>query len=421
MPAGTDPPTRLARHLGLRDAVVIGLGSMLGAGVFAAFAPAARAAGAALLVGLALAAVVAYANATSTARLAAALPTSGGAYAYGRAQLGPGWGFLAGWCFIVGKTASCAAMALTFGAYLAPGYSRPLAVLAVVSVVAVNLGGVAKTAKATAAIVALVLAVLALVAVGGFLAPNVGGMTASDATGGFYGVLQSAGILFFAFAGYARIATLGEEVRDPRRTIPRAVPIALGLALAVYLVIGVAALRALGPQRLAASSAPLVDVVRAAGPLAGWSPVVQVGAAVAALGVLLSLIAGVGRTAFAMSHEGDLPPALGRVSTGSRVPYVAELAVGVVVVIVVLAADVRGAIGFSSFAVLVYYAVANASAYRLRPDRGQRWSRIVAVLGLVGCAVLAVTLPLLSVLVGIVVVAVGMLGWRVARGRRGFG
>ena len=177
------------------------------------------------------------------------------------------------------------------------------------------------------------------------------------------------------------------------------------------------ALDDLGPQRLAASSAPLVDVVRGAGPLAGWSPVVQVGAAVAALGVLLSLIAGVGRTAFAMSHEGDLPPAFGRVSTGSRVPYVAELAVGVVVVIVVLAADVRGAIGFSSFAVLVYYAVANASAYRLRPDRGQRWSRIVAVLGLVGCAVLAVTLPLLSVLAGILVVAVGMLGWRVARVR----
>jgi APA family basic amino acid/polyamine antiporter len=122
--------SRLARRLGLGDAVVIGLGSMIGAGVFAAFAPAAEAAGSGLLLGLALAAAVAYANALSSAQLAALYPLSGGAYIYGCERLGHFWGFLAGWAFVVGKTASCAAMALTFGAYAAPSFARWLAVAA---------------------------------------------------------------------------------------------------------------------------------------------------------------------------------------------------------------------------------------------------------------------------------------------------
>ena len=145
-------PTRLARRLGLGDAVVIGLGSMIGAGVFAALGPAARAAGGGLLVGLALAAVVAYCNAMSSARLAAVYPQSGGTYVYGRERLGPFWGYLAGWGFVVGKTASCAAMALTFGDYAAPDWRRPLAAAAVVALTAVNLRGVQKTAWLTRAL-----------------------------------------------------------------------------------------------------------------------------------------------------------------------------------------------------------------------------------------------------------------------------
>ena len=129
--ADTDPPTRLARRLTLGDAVVVGLGAMIGAGVFAAIGPAADAAGGGLLLGLGIAAIVAYCNATSSARLAAVYPASGGTYVYGRARLGPFWGFLAGWGFVVGKTASCAAMALTFGAYAAPAWQRPIAVAAV--------------------------------------------------------------------------------------------------------------------------------------------------------------------------------------------------------------------------------------------------------------------------------------------------
>src|ERR687894_500937 len=151
----TDQP-RLARRLGTTDAVVIGLGSMIGAGVFSAFAPAAAAAGAGLLVGLAIAAFVAYCNATASAQLAAQYPTSGGTYVYGRQRLGDWHGFLAGWGFVIGKTASCAAMALTFASYAAPdGWARPVAVAAVLGLAAVNYRGVTRTARLARVIVAV--------------------------------------------------------------------------------------------------------------------------------------------------------------------------------------------------------------------------------------------------------------------------
>ncbi|MFG2055461.1 APC family permease [Micromonospora sp. NPDC048930] len=397
----------LTRRLGVPDAVVIGLGSMLGAGVFVVFAPAAAAAGGAgLLAALALAGFIAWCNATSSARLAARYPESGGTYVYGRERLHPFAGFLAGWGFVVGKTASCAAMALTIGAYLWPGRARLVAVLAVLAVTAVNLRGIGKTATATRVLVGLVLTVLTVVAVTG--APHVS-LDRLDgvAETGTRGVLTAAGLLFFAFAGYARIATLGEEVRDPRRTIPRAVPLALGVVLAIYLVLAVVALGVLGEQRLAASAAPLADVVRVAG-LSGLAWLVRAGATVAVTGVLLSLLAGVGRTALAMARRRDLPGALAAVHPRYKVPHRAELAVAAVVIVVVSLGDIRGAIGFSSCTVLVYYAIANASALTLGREPGSRIPvQLLAALGLVGCLVLAVSLPVGSVLAGFGVLALG--------------
>jgi len=123
----------------VRDAVVIGLGSMVGAGVFSAFTPAAAAAGSGLLVGLVVAAVVAWCNATASAQLAAQYPTSGGTYVYGRERLGPWWGFVAGWGFVVGKTASCAAMALTVATYAVGGDARATRFLAIAAVVGLTL------------------------------------------------------------------------------------------------------------------------------------------------------------------------------------------------------------------------------------------------------------------------------------------
>lgn len=407
----------LRRSLGLFDAVTIGLGSMIGAGIFAALGPAARAAGSGLLLGLAVAAVVAYCNATSSARLAARYPASGGTYVYGRERLGAFWGYLAGWGFVVGKTASCAAMALTIGAYAWPAHAHPVAVAAVVALTGVNYAGVQKSAWLTRVIVALVLAVLAAVVVAAFASGTAvtDHLRPSGATAG--GVIQAAGLLFFAFAGYARIATLGEEVRDPARTIPRAIPVALAIALAVYALVAVAALAVLGPQRLGRAAAPLVDTVRVAG--AGWLvPVVQVGAAVAALGSLLALILGVSRTTLAMARDRHLPHALTAVHPRFGVPHRAELLIGLVVAILAATADLRDAIGFSSFAVLIYYAVANASAFTLGRGEG-RPHRVVPITGLVGCVVLAFAMPLSSVASGLAVLAIGVAAYAIRRGRGG--
>jgi APA family basic amino acid/polyamine antiporter len=411
-PPAAAGPARLARRLGVGDAVVIGLGSMLGAGVFTAFAPAAEVAGAGLLLGLAVAAVVAYCNATSSARLAALYPQSGGTYVYGRERLGEFWGHLAGWGFVVGKTASCAAMALTVGYYTAPGLARPVAVAAVVGVTALNCSGVHKSARVTRLIVGVVLAVLAAVVVAGWAGGQPQATQLTPLTGhGVPGVLQAAGFLFFAFAGYARIATLGEEVRDPARTIRRAIPLALGITLVIYAALAVTVLVVLGPDGAAATSAPLVAVVQAT-PWDWLAPTVRAGAAVAALGSLLGLVLGVSRTAFAMARDRHLPGLLDAVHPRSGVPHRAQLAVGIVVTAVVLVADVRGAIGFSSVAVLSYYAIANASALTLGRDRG---TRLVPVLGLTGCLVVAVSLPPASTVGGFAVLAAGALLWTVRR------
>ncbi|MFF9049056.1 APC family permease [Streptomyces parvulus] len=398
----------MKRSLGLSDAVVIGLGSMIGAGVFAALGPAAQAAGSGLLIALALAAIVAYCNATSSARLAALYPQSGGTYVYGRERLGAFWGYLAGWAFVVGKSASCAAMALTVGTYLWPDQSHAVAVAAVVALTAVNYTGVQKSALLTRGIVAFVLAVLAAVAATALTSPDADTARldiGADTTLG--GVLQAAGLLFFAFAGYARIATLGEEVRDPARTVPRAIPIALGLTLAVYALIAVAALTMLGPAGLANAAAPLSDTVRAAG--ASWlEPVVRAGGAGAALGSLLALILGVSRTVLAMARDRHLPHALAAVHPRFGVPHHAELAVGAVVALLAATTDVRGAIGFSSFGVLAYYAIANASALTLIEEEN-RPHRLIPVVGVAGCAVLAFALPMSTVIPGTAVLVLGAI------------
>jgi APA family basic amino acid/polyamine antiporter len=389
----------LARSLGVRDAVVIGLGSMIGAGVFAVWAPAAHAAGVLLLVSLVIAAIVAYCNAASSAQLAAVYPVSGGTYAYGRKRLGPWWGFTAGCAFVLGKTASCAAMALTFATYVVPGpewLRRLVALAAVLALAGVNYRGVTRTAALTRVLVACTVLVLATVVVVLLVSPSGERVTSWPVASGPYGVLQAAGLLFFAFAGYARIATMGEEVRNPARTIPRAISIALFGAVGIYLVVGLSLLLTLGPDRIAGSAAPLTSAVDAAG--AAWAvPVVRVGAALASLGALLALIAGIGRTSLAMARNGDLPRWLAAVHPRFHVPHHAELALAAVVGVLVLTTDLRGVIGFSSFGVLLYYGIANAAAFTQPADQ-RRWPRALNILGLAGCLTLAATLPITSAL-----------------------
>lgn len=401
----------LARRLTLRDAVAIGLGSMLGAGVFAVWSPAIGVAGSGILLALGIAAGVAYCNATASAQLAAVHPVAGGTYAFARAEIGPWWGFVAGWCFLIGKLASAAAMAMTFAAYAAPpGWEPPVAIAAVAALAAVNCFGVTRTALATRVLVVITLLGLAVIVAGGMSAASEASPTPlPDAT--LYGVLQGAGLLFFAFAGYARIATMGEEVTHPARTIPRAIVFALAGVLLVYVFVCAAVVVTLGADA-AEHPAPLVGVVEAA----GWTwagPLVRIAAAAASLGALLALLTGIGRTTLAMARESDLPRFLRVVDARWRVPRRAEITIAALVIAIVLVADLRGAIGFSSFGVLLYYLIANAAAFR-RAGTTRRYPRALQVVGVIGCLVLVNTLPVGASIAGTVVVLVGV-GYRMLR------
>lgn len=401
--------SRLSRRLNLNDAVFLGLGSMIGAGIFAAAGPAAQAAGSGLLLGVIIAGFLAYLNATTMAQLGAAYPESGGAYAYGRHLLGPLWGFLAGWGFIVGKIASCTAMALTFAAYSFPEYLKPIALLAVLTLTAINYLGVKKTASVTKLLVILVLFVLAIVVWGSLFGgeAQISRLDHWTKDGGVMGIFQSAGLMFFAFAGYARIATLGEEVIDPSKTIPQAIVRALGITLFIYLLTMTTLILTVDVEALKSATAPLALAIES-GSFASFSPIVKVGASLASLSVLLSLLAGVGRTIFAMASHGDLPRSLATVHPVHRIPHYAELTVGLIVALILIVSDLKTSIGLSSFAVLSYYAIASVACLRLTPDQ-RLWPKAFPILGLMVNIGLATLLPITSVLSGSLLMLSGLV------------
>lgn len=372
---------------------------MVGTGVFVVAGPATAQAGRWVLLSLLLAATVAACNATSAARLAARFPVSGGAYHWGRELLHPLAGSLAGWCFVVGKVASAAAAALTVGLSVAAVtdedsrlVTTAVALAVVLAVTTANVLGVTRTAAASRWLVAAVLAVLVAVTAAALVtgaragAGSGGPAPAADAAAGVPatagGVLVAAGLFFLAFAGYARIATLGEEVRDPERTIPRAVAVAFAVAFALYVLVVATALAVLGVAAAAGTTTPVADLARPLGPPVSLA--VAVAGAAAATAVALGVQAGVSRVLLAMSRTGEIPALLGRVHPGRGTPHRADLLVGVAVAMVVLVGGVLTAVAVSAATVLVYYAVANASALRLPGIAG----RGVAALGLLGCLML---------------------------------
>ena len=404
--------SQLARQLRLGDAIAIGVASMVGAGVFAVWGPAASAAGSWLIVGLALAALVAWCNATSSAQLAAQYPSAGGTYVYGRERLGQWQGYLAGWCFVIGKTASSAAMAMVFSSYWAPeGWAKPIAVGIVWPLVLINILGATRTAQAAKVLVVLAIVGIATALVTGWVNPPTSASFEWVATSP-YGVLQSAGLMFFAFAGYARIATMGEEVIDPERNIRRAIIGALSITLVLYALVAWTLVSTVGAAALAGNPAPLTLLV---GDNTVARIVLIIGATAASAGALLGLLSGIGRTWLAMARTHDLPGWFNHTSERFKTPHRIEITVGLVLTVVVMLADLRGAIGFSSFGVLLYYFVANMAAYtQTTPYR--RYHRAWQVLGALMCLVLVVTLPYLSVIMGLAMLAVGGL-WRMLKPR----
>jgi APA family basic amino acid/polyamine antiporter len=402
------PAPGLRRDLGLVDAVAVGLGAIIGAGIFVVTGLAAGVAGPAFLVSLLLAGVAAACNALSSAQLAAAYPRAGGSYEYGYRVLGPHAGFAAGWLFLASKLAAAGTVALGFGAAVAaitPGISeRGAGVAAAVALTAANYFGIRKAGRLNTAIV--------LVSVGVLLAFVLGGMPSFDtanlrpfAPAGPGAILEAAGLLFFAYTGYARVATLGEEVRDPVRTIPRAIIAALAVSSVLYLAVSLVAVGAIGAEAMARSPAPLQDAALAFR-WPGMARVVGIGAASAMLGVLLSQVFAISRMFFAMARRGDLPRGLARVHPRHAVPDVAVLASGLIIVAVTLLGTLRWAATAATLTILVYYAITNVAALRM-PAAGRRYPAWIAVLGLLLCVVLAASLKAAAVAGGIALLAVG--------------
>lgn len=406
--AGREQAPALRRSLGLIDAVGIGFGAIVGAGIFVVTGVAAGVAGPALLLALPLAGIAAAANALSSAELAASYPQAGGTYEYGYRVLHPWAGFAAGWMFLASKTAAAGTVGLGVAAYLArvapavPG--RAVALVAIALFTLVNLLGVKKSSATNLAIVAVSAATLVAFAAAGAVRFDAAYLR-PFAPGGAGGVLQAAALLFFAYTGYARVATLGEEVRDPRRTIPRAILITVSTVSVLYLAVVLAAVGAGGTVAMARSDAPLAEVARTMR-LPALETAVSLGAVCAMLGVLLSQLLGLSRMVFAMARRGDLPAALARVDAASGTPRRAVLLVGAGAAAAAAFGTLRAIVPAASFAILLYYAIANLAALRM-PREAKLYPDAVPAVGLAACLLLAASLSLRTAVVGMAVLAAG--------------
>lgn len=370
---------------------------MLGTGVFAVWTPAFSLAGSGLLLALGLAALVAAVNAISTASLARALPHAGGVYAYGKEFIGRGAGVAAGYAFVIGKSASAGAAALTIGAYAWPGHERLIGVLAVAIALALDLRGIVRSMRVTVVLIVVVVAVIAALAVSWWSTP-VSGTVVEAASPTVWGVLGAAGLLFVAFAGYARITVLGEEVTDPQRTIPRAMVGSFAVVIVVYAVIELVVLSAV-QSGVVLTPAPL-ESIAIASDTDGLAVAVRVGAILAAGAVLLSLIAGIGRTLFAMGRGGDAPRPLIALN-GVQVPWRAEIVAALLTLAVVAVGGIGFALGLSASTILTYYGIAHVSMLaRWRRGAVRLQMAALAGLGLIGCVVVVIAIAAVVVIGG---------------------
>lgn len=408
--AVTGAGPRLRRELGLLDAVGVGFGAIIGAGIFVVTGVAAGVAGPALLAGLFAAAVAATCNALGSAQLAAEYPHSGGTYEYGYRVLSPWAGYIAGWMFLSSKIAAAGTVALGLAAYvdaLVPGLEpRIIAVGAIIVFTVLNWFGVRRSSRVNLAIVAVSLGSLGAFALLGAPSFRMANLQ-PFAPAGWRGTMEAAAILFFAYTGYARIATLAEEVREPRRTIPRATIITITGAVLLYFAVAIVALGAVGAPALADTGAPL----RVAAESFRWpwvATLVSVGGVTAMLGVILSQLLGLSRMGFAMARRRDLPAFLDHVHPRYGVPGRAVLVIGAIAAVVAATGTLRGVASAASFTILIYYAIANLAALRMRDD-AKIFHDAVPVIGFVSCIVLAFSLNVPVIAAGLLVLGAGVL------------
>lgn len=396
----------LKRQVGLWGALLLGLGSMIGTGVYAVIPMVAASMGSDVIVGVILAALLAVCNGLNSAQLAAAYPVSGGTYEYGYRLLTPAWGFSAGWMFLLAKSASAATAALALAYYIGGEGAVLIRVALALGVLAcmtwVVASGIKRTNTANVVLVGI--------AIGGLLifllaawnqSRGVAPQSAPDKLVGI-GWFEACAWLFVAYTGYGRIATLGEEIHDPHRNITRAMCLTLGVTALIYIL--VAATVAAHPQFQG-----LTSLRQMAGQMdAPWvGLVVAIAAGIAMLGATLNLLLGLSRMLFAMARRKDMPATFAQLDNNQN-PRMAVFGVAAIIAVLILLGDLRTTWAFSAFTVLIYYGVCNLAALRLRPDQ-RIYPRWLAQVGLAGCVFLALQIHWEMLLTGIALLAVGIV------------
>jgi len=400
----------LLRTLTLKDAVGVGLGAIIGAGIFVVTGVAAGVAGPAFIIGLLIAGCIAAFNGLSSAQLAAVYPQSGGTYEYGYRLLNPAMGFSAGWMFLLSKLSAGGVVAIGFGSYfhqlfpIAPPLT--ISIVAVVFLTAANYFGIKKAGAFNMVIVSITLLSLLYLLVSGV--PEVRTENFQPfAPFGISGIAESAALLFFAFTGYARIATLAEEVKEPKTTIPNAVIITIVSAIVLYAAISVVAIGVIGTESMADNKSPLQTVSEAL-TTPGIQTVVTIGASTAMLGVLLSQILGISRMMLAMGRRHDLLPAFQKVHERYRIPHLGILVTGGIILLLTILGNFDFILRSAAFTILLYYSITNVAAMKQNEDE-QIYGKVVPVLGLIGCIVMALSLPLDVIITGFILLAGGFV------------
>ncbi|MGF1673728.1 MAG: APC family permease [Rivularia sp. (in: cyanobacteria)] len=418
---------QLQRELGVVGATVMGLGSIIGTGVFVSIGIAAGIAGTAVILAVMIGAMVAICNGLNSAQLAANHPVSGGSYEYGYKYLNSWLGFTAGWMFLLAKSASAATAALGFAGYFlnatglgGSGLLVPLALTAVIAIALIVLNGIRRSNRVNIVIVSISVFSLIFFIFGGIPTAIATGKEnlIPFFSGSIANVFHASALMFVAYTGYGRIATLGEEAKNPRKTIPKAIVVTMIITMLVYVGVATIAVAAIGAEKLGESAvtgqaAPLEVAVRSFG-IPGGAQILAIGAIFAMLGVLLNLILGLSRVLLAMGRRRDMPRIFARLNQSGTTPTPAVIAVTTIIAVLVLIGNVKTTWSFSAFTVLIYYSITNLAAFAI-PSNERLYPQWLSILGLLACLFLAFWVEPFVWQVGLALIVAGLIWHAVAQ------
>ena len=424
----TEAPPSLQRVLGLTEVTAGGLGIIIGAGIYVLLGAATAYAGPLVWLAFLMAALLSALTGLSYAELSSMFPSAAGEYEYTRRAL-PEWiAFVVGWTMIVGLVVAAATVSIGFGRYV--GFfvnvdPRAAALVLLMTVSLVATAGIKQSARITVGLSVVQVGGLVLVVAIGL--PHIGDV---DLFGGAdpAGVFSAAALVFFAFIGFDEVITLAEETKDPTRTVPRALLLALGLSTLLYVAVAVAAVSVLGSAALATSSRPLAEVMAHVLGARGATVVAVIAVLTTTNTTLLALTAG-SRVIYGMAKAGAMPPALAKVHRRRGTPMHATM-------IAVLVAGAFAAVGdftviaaVTDFAVYIVFLAVNATVIILRRTRPElprpfavpgaiRGVPVVPLLGLGSVTLMMTQLESAAIALGSAICVAGLIAGWLVRSRR---